>query len=234
MQKAFGADAKCSNTKNSRRSPIFFEMRQLIMNYYESKSEYSNYDWIHEIMNITNEHNKFLIHGDLRNFDKNENNKNIKLVLVASRYVDDKCRYRCIANGRNLRDTLISQIFDELPDEFIILYGNPGILSFHGQYNLFKRCKVFIGVHGAVFLISSLFMAPNSLKFEITIKGGGGGEMSSRDVVGFFDKDSKSSYRKYYCDYCKIKHGLQPSDIKINELLPEFREGLLCVVYDQC
>eukprot|EP01084_Bolivina_argentea_P272596 464171_1 len=219
---------QCSDNKINRRSPIFYAMRKQMMNYYERNNKYINYDWVAEILAI-NDANKWIIHGDLNNL------KGKKLVFIGTRYVNNVCRYRCIANGIELKDSFL-ELFNLINDEFVVIYGNPGVVSFYGQYNLFKNTHIFIGVHGAVFLMASLFMPPWSLKFEITMpyKTGQSKQMTSEDIIAFFDDKNQESYGNYFCKMCITKAGKHPTKINTNVVIDAFKKKMLCFIYKLC
>merc|ERR1712228_64684 len=102
--------------------------------------------------------------------------------------------------------------------------GNPGVLSFYAQYHLFKNTQIFVGVHGAVFLMAGLLMPTHSLKFEITVSYPNGKQMTSEDIIAYFDDSKEESYGNYFCQKCKTAKGQTPSNVDIKSVMNAFRE----------
>ena len=237
IPKKFKNDDDCKN-KQLRRSKITNEMKELMINYYDRNDIYSKHDWIKELND-----KKFNIYGNDLNYNTIKNNKNISIIVIASRWINGICRYRCLKNINKLKDKFVKLFINNLgKNNTIIIYGNPGILSFSGQYNSFRNCDIFIGVHGAVFLMSSLFMNAEKLKFEIVFKGNNGNENdgpNSELIVNMFGDGIHKSYAKYFCKKCLSFRNSKPPIININNVIKQFSKSIyesynIVLDFDKC
>ena len=201
-------------------------MKRDMLQFYDSHSFYANHDWIGEIKSIQGM-NKW----DADNLnDSIINKEDTKLILVATRYINGICRYRCVGNIHDVKYK-IEEVFNARNDgyNYVTIFGNPGTISFRGQYELLRHTNIFVGVHGAVYLMTSLIMDVNTLKFEITMRhtkektqvGGG----HSGEVVSMFG--GLNHYQDYYCETC-IGKADPPGDINITDLVDH-----LLKAYDQ-
>ena len=210
-------DKSCKN-KDLSRSPIYIEMKTLMTSFYESVTFYADYDWIEEIHNIQEEKNKFQVYGNLTNDIENGNNTQW-IFFIASRWINGVCRYRCIKNIEKLKDGFVDLFHNKWNmDNVIIVFGNPGAISFRAQMHLFKNSKVFVGVHGAVFLMAALFMEPDAYKYEIRMPHAA----KSDHIVRMFGDGIHKVYDSFYCDYCKVKRTDGPSDIEVDKMIDKF------------
>jgi len=105
-------------------------------------------------------------------------------------------------------------------DKCVVLYGNPGILSFHAQYHLFKNTRVFTEFMVPYFFMATLFMNPHTLKFEITINQNERSAAPNSDrVLSLFVQDGNLSYARYLCESCVAKRGVEPKPANVDEVV---------------
>lgn len=210
----------CTNN-NSFRSPIYYEMRSYIINYYETNEYYSKYDWIQEIKGIKSKNEWFISNANV-----NINNYHrFKIIFIATRWINGVCRHRCLSNIKELRARFI-EYFSLINNDYVIIYGNPGTLSFMAQYNLFKNLDGFIAVHGAAYLMAALFMKENKFKFEITMYHKY--IQTSEQIMSMLGSVKSVSYNNYFCQKCLFH---SPSAINIDNVINTFNQSFISLMY---
>ena len=171
MLEKYDRDKRCQNDSELHRSPILMEMKKEMIRYYDSAPFYSHYEWIAEIKKMTEDAenlNRWEISGVLHD---NDNERGLsKIIFVGTRWINGICRRRCIDNMHDLYLKIV-ELFNDLNDgyEYVVILGNAGTISFRAQYHLFRNTDIFIGVHGAVFVMAGVFMNTDGLRYEISL-----------------------------------------------------------------
>merc|ERR1712130_397902 len=98
---ALQRDSHCKH-KEFSRSPILMDMKHIMESFYDSNEFYSHYNWIEEIQSIKGV-NQWEISGDISEIERRND---LKLILVASRWMNGVCRYRCLKNIHELKQKI--------------------------------------------------------------------------------------------------------------------------------